>query len=363
MLERIAHLQAEVEAQALDTAAHLDDFRRRYTGRKGAIPALMEDLKAVPAAERAAVGKALNALKQLAQARQAAAEAALAAAALPPGAPADPTLPGEPAYAGSLHPLRLVQRRVLSIFSRMGFEVALGPEIEDDWHCFTGLNFPLGHPARDMQDTFFVHAGADAPGAHTPPPHPADAWLLRTHTTSVQLRELERRPPPLRIVMPGRVYRNEAISARAHCYFHQIDGFAVDEGLSFADLKQTLLHFVRQLFGEDVQIRLRASYFPFTEVSAEMDISCRICHGQGCTVCKHTGWVEILGCGMVDPNVLHNAAQRAPHGQAWDPDRYTGYAWGMGLERVAQLLYRVPDLRLYSQNDVRFLRQFERVTS
>jgi phenylalanyl-tRNA synthetase alpha chain len=350
MNDQITQLLAAVEAFAFEGASSVEEFKRLYTGRKGQIPALFDQLKTLSPDEKSRVGKPLNELKQRAQARQAEAEAELFHTQAPAEQPPDPTLPGQPYPLGGLHPLRIVQRRVLDIFSRMGFEVALGPEIEDDWHCFTGLNFPPGHPARDMQDTFFV----GEPGSEA-------NWLLRTHTTSVQLRELERRPPPVRIVMPGRVYRNEAISARAHCYFHQIDGFAVDKGLSFADMKQTLLHFVRQLFGDEVEIRLRASYFPFTEISVEMDISCRVCLGAGCAVCKHSGWVEILGAGMVDPNVLTNAALGAPKGHEWDPTEYTGYAWGMGLERVAQLLFRVPDLRLYAQNDVRFLSQFHRI--
>ncbi len=323
------------------------DYKSWISGRKGLLGKVELFFSKADKETKKTIGRQVNALIQKAKEVETSVAEVNSNDVQPPP---DPSLPGTAAYPGSLHPLRLVQRRVLGILERMGFEVALGPEIEDDWHCFTGLNFPLGHPARDMQDTFFLQQGASE----------TDAWLLRTHTTSVQLRELERRPPPVRIVMPGRVYRNEAISARAHCYFHQIDGFAVDKGLSFADLKQTLLQFVRQLFGDDVEIRLRASYFPFTEMSAEMDISCRICHGKGCTVCKHTGWVEILGCGMVHPNVLAHAASRAPEGQTWNPADYTGYAWGMGLERVAQLLFRVPDLRLYSQNDVRFLQQFQR---
>ncbi len=345
MLARIQTLLAEVEAYTFNGSESLEQFKRLYTGRKGALAELFDQLKQVPAAEKAAVGKALNTLKQRAEARQAEAQAAAEAATQDATQPADLTLPGTAAFTGSRHPLRIVQNRIVEIFNHIAFEVVEGPEIEDDWHNFTALNFPANHPARDMQDTFFVKHLDDKDGEHT--------WLLRTHTSSVQVRVMEQRQPPLRLLMPGRVYRNEAISARAHCFFHQVEGLVVDEGISFADLKQTLLYFVRNLFGPEVEIRMRPSYFPFTEISAEVDVSCQICGGPGCNVCKHTGWVEILGCGMIDPAVLTNCGI--------DPERYSGYAWGMGIERIAMLLYRVPDLRLYSQNDLRFLRQFQRL--
>ena len=253
--------------------------------------------------------------------------------------PHDLSLPGDPHMPGARHPLHIVQNKIVSIFERIGFTVAEGPEIEDDWHNFTALNFEENHPARDMQDTFFIKRNPD--------------FVLRTHTSSVQVRVMEKEKPPIRILAPGRVYRNEAISARAHCFFHQVEGLVVDEGISFADMKQALLYFARSLFGDKVQIKLRPSYFPFTEISAEMDISCQICGGDGCNVCKYSGWVEIMGCGMVDPNVLENCKI--------DSEKYSGYAFGMGVERIAQLLYRVPDLRIYSQNDLRFLRLFEKI--
>ncbi|HVG15744.1 MAG TPA: phenylalanine--tRNA ligase subunit alpha, partial [Chitinophagaceae bacterium] len=248
----------------------------------------------------------------------------------------DLSLPGDAIAVGSRHPLTLVRKRILDIFNRLGFAIADGPEIEDDWHNFTALNMPENHPARDMQDTFYLNQNPD--------------WLLRTHTSNVQIREMEKGVLPIRIICPGRVYRNETISARAHCFFHQVEGLYIDEHVSFADLKQTLYFFVRELFGSDAKIRFRPSYFPFTEPSAEMDISCLICNGDGCRVCKHTGWVEILGCGMVHPKVLQNCTI--------DTEKYTGFAFGMGIERITMLLYQINDLRLFSENDIRFLRQF-----
>lgn len=248
----------------------------------------------------------------------------------------DWSLPGDPIPVGSHHPISIVRNRIVSIFKRLGFAVAEGPEVEDDWHNFGALNLPEDHPARDMQDTFYISQNP--------------AWLLRTHTSNVQIREMEKGQLPIRLIMPGRVYRNETISARAHCFFHQVEGLYVAESVSFADLKQTLYFFVKEMFGQDVKIRFRPSYFPFTEPSAEMDISCLICGGEGCNVCKHTGWVEILGCGMVHPNVLTNCGI--------DPNKYTGFAFGMGIERITMLKYQVKDLRLFSENDVRFLQQF-----
>jgi phenylalanyl-tRNA synthetase alpha chain len=252
----------------------------------------------------------------------------------------DLSLPGDPIPTGTRHPISLVRNRIVQIFGRLGFSVAEGPEIEDDWHNFTALNLPADHPARDMQDTFYIHKNPD--------------WLLRTHTSSVQTRVMEKQKPPIRIICPGRVYRNETISARAHCFFHQTEGLYIDENVSFADLKQTLYFFVQEMFGKSVKVRFRPSYFPFTEPSAEMDINCLICGGSGCNVCKHTGWVEILGSGMVHPKLLQNFNI--------DPNKYTGFAFGMGVERICQLKYRINDLRLYSQNDVRFLGQFVAAT-
>jgi phenylalanyl-tRNA synthetase alpha chain len=252
----------------------------------------------------------------------------------------DWSLPGDPIPMGSRHPISLVRNRIIEIFGRLGFSVAEGPEIEDDWHNFTALNLPADHPARDMQDTFYIHKNPD--------------WLLRTHTSSVQARVMEKQKPPIRIICPGRVYRNETVSARAHNFFHQTEGLYIDENVSFADLKQTLYFFVQEMFGKTVKIRFRPSYFPFTEPSAEMDISCLICGGTGCNVCKHSGWVEILGSGMVHPKMLQNFGI--------DPNKYTGFAFGMGIERVCQLKYRINDLRLYSQNDLRFLKQFVSAT-
>jgi phenylalanyl-tRNA synthetase alpha chain len=250
----------------------------------------------------------------------------------------DFTLPGNSINTGTKHPLTLIQEELTGIFRKLGFAIADGPEIEDDWHNFSALNFPDNHPARDMQDTFFIDKEI----------------ALRTHTSSVQVRYMEKNKPPMRVIMPGRVYRNEAISARANCFFHQIEGLYIDENVSFADLKQTLYYFVKELFGENVKIRFRPSYFPFTEPSAEMDINCRICEGAGCNVCKHSGWVEILGCGMVDPQVLTNCGI--------DSEKYTGYAFGLGVERVAMLKYDVKDLRIYFDNDLRFLNQFKKIT-
>ena len=371
MQDSIAALTAEVTNADLSSATHLDAFRIAYLGRKGRLADLFDQLKAVPADQKRAVGQQLNALKQQAQARfDEAQEAADAAADTAPANPDfDYTLPPVPHALGTRHPLSLVREEMLRVFARIGFAVAEGPEIEDDWHNFTALNFPENHPARDMQDTFFV-AGRDfgasglgdlvedkttssnegqAPESRSPQipkPH-----LLRTHTSTVQVRVMETEPLPIRRVMPGRVFRNEAISARAHMMFHQVEGIFIDEGVSFADLKQTVYYFVQELFGADISIRFRPSFFPFTEPSAEIDITCLICKGAGCNICKYSGWVEIGGCGMVDPAVLENAKI--------DPEKYSGYAWGMGIERIAMLKYQIKDLRLFTENDMRFLRQFE----
>lgn len=339
MLDQIETLEREVKDAPLADTAALERYKQLYTGKNGAIAALFESFKALPGPEKAQIGKPLNALKQLAEARYREAQDSLQASQPLKGQPDDLTLPASPYRTGARHPIYDTERRIVDIFTRIGYTVEQGPEIEDDWHNFSALNFEPNHPARDMQDTFFLQREPD--------------WLLRTHTSSVQVRVMESQKPPIRILAPGRVYRNETISARAHCYFNQVEGLVIDKGIGLADLKQTLDYFVKSIFGPDVRIRLRASYFPFTEISAEMDISCLICGGDGCAVCKHSGWVEIMGCGMVDPNVLENCGI--------DPDVYSGFAFGMGVERIAQLLYRVPDLRLYSQNDIRFLRQFSRI--
>ncbi|RSK51495.1 phenylalanine--tRNA ligase subunit alpha [Hymenobacter rigui] len=344
MQDTIARVRAEIAAYDLTTAEQLDQFRIAYTGRKGQLADLFDQLKTVPQEERRAVGQELNQLKQLAQARFEERQQELEAASA--NAPADPTfdytLPTVPQALGTRHPLSLVREEIVRILARIGFNVAEGPEIEDDWHNFTALNFPENHPARDMQDTFFVRR------------EPGEAeWVLRTHTSPVQVRVMKSQQPPIRSIMPGRVYRNEAISARAHMMFHQVEALFVDENVSFADLKQTVYYFVQELFGNDMQVRFRPSFFPFTEPSAEIDITCLICKGKGCNICKGTGWVEIGGCGMVDPAVLEQSGI--------DPERYSGYAWGMGIERITMLKYQIKDLRLFTENDTRFLRQFEGV--
>ncbi|TGE27489.1 phenylalanine--tRNA ligase subunit alpha [Hymenobacter metallicola] len=346
MQDQINRLRAEIEAYDLAAPDQLEQFRIAFTGRKGQLADLFDLLKTVPQEQRRAVGQELNQLKQLALDKFTQRQQELEAAAN--NAPADPTfdytLPVVPNALGTRHPLSLVREEMVRIFSRIGFNVAEGPEIEDDWHNFTALNFPENHPARDMQDTFFVTRN---------PADPTHDALLRTHTSTVQVRVMESQQPPIRSIMPGRVYRNEAISARAHMMFHQVEGIFIDEGVSFADLKQTVYYFVQEMFGQDIQIRFRPSFFPFTEPSAEIDITCLICKGTGCNICKQSGWVEIGGCGMVDPNVLQQSGI--------DPERYSGYAWGMGIERITMLKYQIKDLRLFTENDMRFLRQFEGV--
>ncbi|MFD2786160.1 phenylalanine--tRNA ligase subunit alpha [Hymenobacter rubripertinctus] len=348
MQETIARVRLEIEAYDLTTAEQLDQFRIAYTGRKGQLADLFDQLKTVDPPDRRAVGQELNQLKQLAVARFEERQQQLESATV--NAPANPTfdytLPAVPQALGTRHPLSLVREEIVRILARIGFNVAEGPEIEDDWHNFTALNFPENHPARDMQDTFFVKS-APIPGEQAPAP----SYLLRTHTSPVQVRVMKSQKPPIRSIMPGRVYRNEAISARAHMMFHQVEALFIDENVSFADLKQTVYYFVQELFGADVQVRFRPSFFPFTEPSAEIDITCLICKGQGCNICKGTGWVEIGGSGMVDPAVLEQSGI--------DPERYSGYAWGMGIERITMLKYQVKDLRLFTENDLRFLRQFE----
>jgi len=339
MQQKLQQILAEVNHFEVEKAEELEAYRHKYTVKKGIINQMFNEFRELPGEIKREVGKPLNELKKRANDRLEEFQLALKSQQQSVDKPHDLTLPGDPFVTGARHPLSIVQNRIVSIFEKIGFTVAEGPEIEDDWHNFSALNFPDNHPARDMQDTFFVNRDPE--------------YVLRTHTTSVQVRVMENSQPPIRVLSPGRVYRNEAISARAHCFFHQVEGLVVDEDISFADMKQTLLYFAREIFGETVEIKLRPSYFPFTEISAEMDVTCRVCDGKGCNVCKQSGWVEIMGCGMVDPNVLENCGI--------DGKKYSGFAFGMGIERIAQIMYRVPDLRLYSQNDIRFLRLFEKI--
>jgi phenylalanyl-tRNA synthetase alpha chain len=339
--EQIHQYTQEINAFKAQNAADLEAFRMKFLVNKGIVKSLFESLKAATPDEKRVLGKVLNEFKQLAESTYSSQLEVIQAAndASSDRPEVDLTLPGHGARLGSRHPLSLVRKQIVEIFKKLGFSVAEGPEIEDDWHNFSALNFPPEHPARDMQDTFFIRKSDN------------NDIALRTHTSSVQVRMMEQGRPPFRAIMPGRVYRNEAISARAHCFFHQVEGLYVDENVSFADLKQTLFHFVQELFGDGTKIRFRPSYFPFTEPSAEMDISCSICKGDGCSLCKQSGWVEIMGCGMVDPQVLENCGI--------DAEKYTGFAFGMGIERITNLKYEIKDLRLFSENDVRFLRQFE----
>lgn len=336
MIDKINELKERISALTASSAEEVEALRIKYLSKKGEVSLLFNDFRNVPADQKRTVGQALNELKTLATERINSLREALAAA--DNGADdLDLSRSAAPMPLGTRHPLSLVREEIVSIFSRLGFTVAEGPEIEDDWHVFSSLNFAADHPARDMQDTFFINRTPDV--------------LLRTHTSSVQSRVMEHTQPHIRIICPGRVYRNEAISARAHCFFHQVEALYVDKNVSFADLRQTLLYFAREMFGNDTKIRLRPSYFPFTEPSAEMDISCNLCGGKGCSFCKHTGWVEILGCGMVDPNVLRACGI--------DPEVYSGFALGMGIERITNLKYQVKDLRMFSENDVRFLEEFK----
>jgi phenylalanyl-tRNA synthetase alpha chain len=340
MQDKINQYTADIKAFATAKAEELEAFRIKYLGTKGLVKDLFEDFKNVSPEEKRTFGKVLNEFKQLAEAKYNELKESFGPDTTAAKSDTDLTLPGEGFAVGSRHPLSLIRIEIIDIFKRLGFVVAEGPEIEDDWHNFSALNFPEEHPARDMQDTFFIKKNAGK-----------DDIALRTHTSSVQVRMMEMGKPPFRAIMPGRVYRNEAISARAHCFFHQVEGLYIDENVSFSDLKQTLYHFVQELYGDGTEVRFRPSYFPFTEPSAEMDISCTICKGAGCNMCKHTGWVEILGCGMVDPNVLENCGI--------DNKKYSGFAFGMGIERIANLKYVIRDLRLFSENDVRFLDQFQ----
>ena len=329
----------EIKILKDSTKEELEKIRIEYLGKKGLINDLFAQFKELPNEQKKDVGAILNELKNSIQQKIESLREAMAQKQEESKPKEDLTKPADLLSLGSIHPLTTVRKEIIDIFSHLGYTVAEGPEIEDDWHVFSALNFPPEHPARDMQDTFFVENREDQ-----------NNILLRTHTSSVQVRTMEHTQPPIRIIAPGRVFRNEAISARAHCIFHQVEGLYIDKGVSFADLKQTLLYFVKEMFGAGTQIRLRPSYFPFTEPSAEMDISCTICGGKGCNICKHTGWLEILGCGMVDPNVLKASGI--------DPDVYSGFAFGMGVERIAMLKYDVKDLRQYFENDVRFLNQF-----
>ena len=346
LINRIDQIKAKLEAAAVATAEELETFRIKFIGSKNQIKDLYQELKSVPNDQKKDFGQKINALKQAAEEKFNGLKASLGGGDGKTGSNSaiDKSRPAEEIAFGSRHPLAMVRKEIIEIFGRIGFSVSEGPEIEDDWHNFSALNFPPEHPARDMQDTFFIQkAGEDE--------DKTKEMALRTHTSSVQVRVMEGEKPPIRTISPGRVYRNEAISARAHCFFHQVEGLYIDKDVSFADLKQTLLYFAQEMFGEKAQIRLRPSYFPFTEPSAEVDVSCTICNSKGCNVCKYTGWLEILGCGMVDPNVLESANI--------DPNEYSGFAFGMGIERIAQLKFRVSDLRMYSENDIRFLQQFK----
>jgi phenylalanyl-tRNA synthetase alpha chain len=342
MLDKIKQIEQDLKDHVLENLQDLEDFRLKFLSKKGVIPSLFSDFKNVAPEDKKNVGLLINKLKEAATRRYDEIKESLEQTDEVLDSQ-DLTRPGTPLFKGARHPLSHVRNEIVSIFSRLGFTVSEGPEIEDDDHVFSRLNFPPEHPARDMQDTFFIKRLSEEDSS------PGDI-LLRTHTSSVQVRVMQGGKPPIRTISPGRVFRNEAISARAHCIFHQVEGLYIDEDVSFADLKQTLLFFAREMFGADTKIRLRPSYFPFTEPSAEMDVSCTICGGSGCNVCKYTGWLEILGCGMVDPNVLDSCGI--------DSKKYTGFAFGMGIERLAMLKYQVNDLRLYFENDVRFLEQF-----
>ncbi len=336
IVQQIEAYKEEINNLPVTNVKTLEDYRIKFLGTKGIVKAMMGEMKNVANDQKKAFGQIMNEFKLFAETKydqwkeQSFNGPAIAVADY------DTSLPGDPLPLGSRHPISLMRNKMIEIFSRLGFAVADGPEIEDDYHNFTALNLPEHHPARDMQDTFYVQQNPD--------------WLLRTHTSNVQIREMEKGKLPLRIVMPGRVYRNETVSARSHCFFHQIEGLYIDENVSFADLKQTLYFFVQEMYGKNIKVRFRPSYFPFTEPSAEMDIECQLCHGAGCSVCKRTGWLEILGCGMVHPNVLTNCNI--------DPEKYSGFAFGMGIERPTLLKYGITDIRLFSENDVRFLKQF-----
>lgn len=337
LLAQIEQNKKEISEAVVTNKDELESFRIKYLGTKGLVKTIMGEMKAVAPEQKREAGQLLNEFKLFTEAAFEKLQSGISKGSVENSiAGIDVSLPGNQLPVGSRHPISIVQNKIISIFHKLGFAVAEGPEVEDDWHNFTALNLPENHPARDMQDTFYINQDP--------------AWLLRTHTSSVQIREMEKGVLPLRIICPGRVYRNETISARAHCFFNQVEGLYIAENVSFADLKQTLYFFVQEMFGNTVKVRFRPSYFPFTEPSAEMDISCLICGGEGCNVCKKTGWVEILGCGMVHPTVLENCGI--------DSNKYTGFAFGMGIERITMLSYQVKDLRLFSENDLRFLKQF-----
>ena len=338
MKEEIEKLLAEVADLKCKTRKEVEEARVRFLGKKGEITKLFDDFRAMDKESKKTFGRVLNELKNAAMNKIEELKDTVADDTVSDGPKADLSMPGDPFELGSRHPVSIVRQEIVDIFRKFGYDVAEGPEIEDDYHVFEALNFPQNHPARDMQDTFFISAG-----------HP-NPLLLRTHTSSVQVRAMETMKLPIRVICPGRVFRNEAISARAHCIFHQVEGLYIDEGVTFADLKQAILLFAREMFGPETEIRMRPSFFPFTEPSAEVDVSCNICHGKGCNICKGTGWLEILGCGMVDPNVLEASGI--------DSKKYTGFAFGMGLERIAMLKWRVNDLRHYFENDMRFLKEF-----
>lgn len=340
LLKKIEGYKNEISATGASDEKQVEEFRIKWLGTKGIVKAMMGEMKNVVAENKKEAGRILNEFKLFTETKFEELKANLTTNNTGTGSTIDLTLPGNDIPVGSRHPVVLMRNKIVSIFQRLGFALAEGPEIEDDWHNFGALNLPEHHPARDMQDTFYVQTNPD--------------WVLRTHTSSVQIREMEKGKLPIRMLMPGRVYRNETVSARSHCFFHQVEGLYIDENVSFADLKQTLYFFVKEMYGKDVKVRFRPSYFPFTEPSAEMDVSCFICGGDGCNICKKTGWVEILGCGMVHPNVLSNCNI--------DPNKYTGFAFGMGIERPAMLKYGINDIRLFSENDVRFLRQFTAAT-
>ena len=336
--EDIDKILAELQQLECKSQKDVEDARVRFLGKKGSITALFEEFRDVDKEQKREFGRPLNELKQAAQAKIDELKDSVVDEGPSDGPKQDLSMPGDSFELGSRHPVSIVRQEIVDIFRKFGYDVAEGPEVEDDYHVFEALNFPPNHPARDMQDTFFVSAG-----------HP-NPLLLRTHTSSVQVRAMESMKVPIRVICPGRVFRNEAISARAHCIFHQVEGLYVDENVTFADLKQAILLFAREMFGPETEIRMRPSYFPFTEPSAEVDVSCNICHGKGCNICKGTGWLEILGCGMVDPNVLEASGI--------DSKKYSGFAFGMGLERIAMLKWRVNDLRHYFENDMRFLEEF-----
>ena len=338
MKEKIEKILEDIKVLKCQTEKEVEEARVRLLGKKGEITKLFEEFRTIAPELKKEFGQKLNVLKKEASAKiEELKEAALSNGSTK-ASTEDTSMPGDPIELGSRHPVSIARQQIVNIFRKFGYDVAEGPEIEDDYHVFEALNFPPNHPARDMQDTFFVSAG-----------HP-NPLLLRTHTSSVQVRTMEKMPLPIRVICPGRVFRNEAISARAHCIFHQIEGLYIDENVTFADLKQAILLFAREMFGPDTQIRMRPSYFPFTEPSAEVDVSCNICHGKGCNICKGTGWLEILGCGMVDPNVLEASGI--------DSTKYSGFAFGMGIERIAMLKWQVNDLRHYFENDLRFLKEF-----